>query len=88
MVEEPEELPAFEYVHLPPSLFFGMTPDSQGVFRMPPEKALLDLLYLQRGRIDWESLDTARLDRTALRPLAARFPATVQRALASSPFSR
>jgi hypothetical protein len=85
---EPEELPAFQYAHLPEALFFGSAPDGDGIYRMPPEKALLDLLYIQRGRIDWESIDAGRLDRRAVQQMASRFPDRVRRALASSPLAR
>ena len=64
---------------------FGASPDRDGVFRMPPEKALLDLLYVQKGGIDWGSIDTRRLDRGALQSMAACFPTPVRRALSSSP---
>jgi hypothetical protein len=85
---EPGGLPAFQYVHLPPALFFGSSPDGGGAFRMPPEKALLDLLYVQQGMIDWESIDRGKLDGAALKKMAARFPEGVRRALASSRLSR
>lgn len=78
-------LPTFSYAHLPADLFFGMTPDAEGIFRMAPEKALLDLLYVQKGMIDWNSIDTKRFDRQTLRAFAKRFPLAVQNALASSP---
>ncbi len=81
-------LPSFQYVHLPPSLFFGMQLDTEGVFRMPPEKAILDLLYFQHGAIDWESIDARRLDATILERMAQRFPQRIRDALASSPLAR
>jgi hypothetical protein len=84
-VVERDGAPSFQYVHLPEELFFDVRPDSQRVLRVSPEKALLDLLYLQRGRLDWASIDWRRLDRGALRRLAARYPEAVRTALAHSP---
>lgn len=81
---EQEGLPTFQYVHLPEKLFFGFAPDAEGVFRAEPEKALLDLLYVQRGRIDWESIVTKKFDREHIRTSAQRFPSWVKRALPSS----
>jgi predicted transcriptional regulator of viral defense system len=78
---EGEELPSFRYVHLPENLFFGFTPDEGGTFRSDPEKALLDLLYAQRGRVDWESIAVGEFDRTRLRTYAQRFPLWIRRAL-------
>lgn len=74
-------LPSFQYVHLPDTLFFGMQLDAAGIFRMPPEKALLDLLFVQRGKVDMDSVDVARLDRPLLLRFADRFPPYVQSAL-------
>lgn len=70
-------LPLFQYVHLPEPLFFGMQLDATGIFRMPPEKALLDLLFVQQGTIDWESIDVRRLNRLLLLRLAEAFPSSV-----------
>lgn len=84
---EPEGLPVFQYAHLPASLFFASSPDGDGVFRMPPEKALLDLLYVQRGNLDWDSIDTRARDSAVLNRLSARFPPFVRGALASSPLA-
>lgn len=74
-------LPSFQYVHLPEKLFFGMRPDEAGIFRMPPEKAFLDLLFVQRGAVDLSSIDVTRLHRPLLLHFAARFPSFVQSAL-------
>jgi len=82
------DLPTFQYAHLPQDLFFAASLGSDGVFRMPPEKALLDLLYVQRGAVDWQSIDCKRLDRSLLRSFASRFPRLVTQALASSPLAR
>lgn len=76
--------PTFRFVHLPEHLFFGFAPDEEHVFRTTSEKALLDLLYVQRGRVDWESLVLKKFDQTRIRAYAQRFPAWVQRALPSS----
>lgn len=74
-------LPSFQYVHLPETLFFGMQLDASGIFRMSPEKALLDLLFVQRGTIDWESVDVRRLDRSLLLRFAEAFPSSVRSVL-------
>lgn len=75
---EREGLPAFQYVHLPESLFFGMHLDAAGIFRMPPEKAFLDLLFVQQSKVDMDSIDVARLDRPLLLRLAEAFPSSVR----------
>lgn len=77
--------PSFKYFHLPRDLYFGAMPDDAGIFRMPPEKALLDLLTVQRGSLDWDSINLRELDRAMLRRLTRRFPAWVRRAIAASP---
>lgn len=78
---ERDGLPSFQYVHLPETLFFGMQIDGAGIFRMPPEKALLDLLFVQRGTVDFASIAMDRLDRKLLLRFAKRFPVSVQSAL-------
>jgi predicted transcriptional regulator len=78
-------LPSFQYVHLSEALFFGMQIDSAGIFRMPPEKAFLDLLFVQRGTVDRDSIDISRLDRSLLLRFADRFPPHVRRALLPFP---
>jgi hypothetical protein len=81
---EAQGRPSFRYVHLPAHLFFGFAPDEARVFRADPEKALLDLLYVQRGRVDWESISIERLDPERLQHYGVRFPAWVHRALPPS----
>ena len=80
-VIEKSGLPSFRYVHLPEHLFFGFAPDRERVFRAEPEKALLDVLYYQRGHIDAESIRWKELRQDHLRTLANRFPRRVQQAL-------
>ena len=77
-------LPAFQYIHLPEKLFFGFAPDAEGVFRAEPEKALLDLLYVQRGKMDAGSIRQKTLRRSTLEEYARAFPRWVGRALSSS----
>ncbi|TSC58808.1 MAG: putative transcriptional regulator, TrmB [Candidatus Peregrinibacteria bacterium Greene0416_19] len=84
----PDNLPMFQYVHLPPVLYAGIVLDGDGVFRMPPEKALLDLLYVQGGALDWSSMDLKRLNRAMLRRMAGLFPERVRLALIASPLFR
>src|SRR5262249_17837044 len=86
-VIEYEGLPAFQYVHLPVSLFFNVQPDETGVLRMSPEKALLDLLTLQRGTLDWTSIDTGGLNRQPTARLASPYPPRVRQALRASPLA-
>ncbi|MBI3619266.1 hypothetical protein HY213_04525 [Candidatus Peregrinibacteria bacterium] len=85
---ESDGLPTFQYAHLPATLSFGASPGNDDVFRMSPEKALLDLLYVQHGSLDWSSIDLERLDLALLRRMADRFPIDIQRILASSLLSR
>lgn len=77
-------LPTFQYVHFPEKLSFGFAPDAEGIFRAEPEKALLDILFVQRGSIDWESLDLTKFNRTLLEAYAKRFPPRVSRSLPTS----
>lgn len=78
---EHETAPTFTYDHLPERLCFGYIVDEERVFRMRPEKALLDLLYVQQGMIDWESIDCTMFDIGTLRSMVKRFPPRVRRAL-------
>jgi len=72
MLIEPKGLPSFEYVHLPPRLFFG-NELRDDVWIARPEKALLDLLYVQRGVCDWESMDIRSFKARVLRRYARVF---------------
>jgi len=79
---------SIEYRSLSENLFWGFRQrrSAAGVIirEAEPEKALLDLVYLScRTREPiWLDIDFARLDRQKLAAYRARFPATVQRALA------
>ncbi|MEK7136734.1 MAG: hypothetical protein AAB853_00450 [Patescibacteria group bacterium] len=81
---ETEGLPAFQYVHLPEKLFFGFAPDAEGIFRAEPEKALLDILYVQSGNIDAGSIPWKRLQRGAVEEYLRAFPRWVIKALISA----
>lgn len=78
---EKEGLPTFQYIHLPEKLSFGFAPDTEGIFRAEPEKALLDTLYIQRGRIDATSIRWNNLKRDRIRAFVERFPSWVQHTL-------
>ena len=74
-------LPAFQYVHLPEKLFFGFALDAEGIFRAEPEKALLDVLYVQRGKMDADSLRRGAFQRGTLEEYLRAFPGWVGEAL-------
>lgn len=69
------------YEHLRKNLFWGYVTQGEA-FVAEPEKALLDWIYLRKGRgrgpdldeIDWDEIDPARL-----KSYAERFPKEVQR---------
>jgi predicted transcriptional regulator of viral defense system len=82
---EQDGSPTFDYTHLPERLYFGYNIDAKGVFRAPPEKALLDLLYVQQGSLDWESVEVDAFDYSILSEFVFRFPPRVRQALRSSP---
>ena len=83
----PKDFSTFQYFHLPSSLYIDVHPDVHGIFRVSPEKALLDILYVQE-KVDWDSLYPERFDRTRLRSLAQLFPLRIQDALTHSPFEQ
>ena len=93
----PEELDtplgSFEFRHVKPGLLFGYRPidfSSQPAFVALPEKALLDLVYLQSGGESEEYLAGLRLqnletlDMPRLEQLAARFESTKMRLAAKN----
>lgn len=66
----------YRYVHLKQSLFWGYDAVA-GFLIAHPEKALLDLLYLQSkglARVDMDEMDFSKLDRARFNAYAARFP--------------
>jgi predicted transcriptional regulator of viral defense system len=73
--------PAFIYQRLPEKLFFGWELDDGSVLRATPEKALLDLLYVQKSGIDEESIIRQRFDWESLTKMAKRYPLRVQRTI-------
>jgi len=80
VIEEDSNL-AFQYAHLPASLFFDVHPDAEGILRVSPEKALLDLLFIQQGAIDWAGIDVSALNRKKLLSFVAAYPRIVQMSL-------
>ncbi len=81
---ERDGLPTFSYMHLPDQLFFAVTIDKERILRAGPEKALLDIIYIQRGNFDWESATADKFDRVLLRKYCRRFPQWVKNALPPS----
>lgn len=77
---ESEKGASFQYVHLPERLYFGYQIQS-GIWTAPPEKALLDLLYIQRGTIDWDSIDRNAFTKRNMLSLAKVYPRFVRTAL-------
>lgn len=69
-----------DYRHLRKNLFWGYVRDGDS-FIAEPEKALLDWLYLGRGRLETISLDEINwdeLDTLKLKKYSTRFPRAVQ----------
>ncbi len=67
----------YRYVHLKQSLFWGYDA-APGFLVAHPEKALLDLLYLQSkglARAHLDEMELSRLDRARFEAYAGRFPA-------------
>ena len=81
VIDNGEDVPVFEYQHLPKRLYFGYFLDEENVFRAKPEKALLDLLYVQKGNIDWDSISVKHLNADILREMSVEFPPRVCNAL-------
>jgi predicted transcriptional regulator of viral defense system len=71
--------PSFEYKRLPQNLFFGYLVDGNNVLRASPEKALLDLLYVQKSGIDIESLNISALCSDKLKCMINPYPLRVRR---------
>lgn len=70
-----------DYRHLRKNLFWGYVRDGDS-FIAEPEKALLDWLYLGRGRLETISLDEINwdeLDTLKLKKYSTRFPRAVQK---------
>ena len=77
-IGEKDDLLTFEYQCLPERLYFGYELDTERIFRAKPEKALLDLLYVQKGSIDWDSIAIEDLDLDILCKMAKKFPPRVR----------
>jgi predicted transcriptional regulator of viral defense system len=75
----------WDYAHLPQHLWLDTVIDDHSIVRASPEQALLDLLAIQKGSIDWQSIRLKEFDQDKLLLLSQHFPARVQRALRSSP---
>lgn len=66
----------YRYTRLKPSLFWGYD-SAPGFLIAHPEKALLDLLYLQSkglARVPLDEMDFSKLDRARFEVYARRFP--------------
>jgi predicted transcriptional regulator of viral defense system len=75
-VTKPGNGMVFRYVSVKPSLFWGYD-SKHGFLLAQPEKALLDLLYLQSkglARVHLDELDWSRLDKARLSEWLERFP--------------
>jgi len=72
-----------EFSKISKNLYFGFT--NHGNFYLAtPEKAILDTLYYRKGIPAFDELDLDSVDYDALFRMAAKFPATVSRAVHTS----